>query len=368
MSDSQLAQVTRYIPALVLFTPSLLSLAAISVIRELRNVSTKPNRRVLISMSAACTMLAIASLIGLATNSSPSLTTQICYSIFEGLGIGLSLFTIADITTYTGLTSLSKAAFNNVYHKFECTAIIIVILLPTMFTIFEITTRLCTINVFGLSVFVHHGLYFTASAIMLLNRIAIVLGMIGILINVDFDLKKLNFNITLTYQILLVVENIIHQTIENFYVESRKISNAVSEFSYRHRSIPIGRTSTQKTKGHIHRQVGLNRLEKLRRDMSSLRTSNTTHSSFEAGNSSTIDTDSVDANLNSFIDELKSQMSDPILDYRITTITNSSKTPDNIILHMGKGSPSSTWTFQQNSKFLLDNLANNSDETINYTA
>ncbi|TIC11878.1 hypothetical protein E3Q13_04306 [Wallemia mellicola] len=294
MSDSQLAQVTRYIPALVLFTPSLLSLAASSVIRELRNVSTKPNRRVLISMSAACTMLAIASLIGLATNSSPSLTTQICYSIFEGLGIGLSLFTIADITTYTGLTSLSKAAFNNVYHKFECTAIIIVILLPTMFTIFEITTRLCTINVFGLSVFVHHGLYFTASAIMLLNRIAIVLGMIGILINVDFDLKKLIPSPGLPF--------IIHQTIENFYVESRKISNAVSEFSYRHRSIPIGRTSTQKTKGHIHRQVGLNRLEKLRRDMSSLRTSNTTHSSFEAGNSSTIDTDSVDANLNSFID------------------------------------------------------------------
>lgn len=86
-------------------------------------------------MSSACTMLAIASLIGLATNSSPSLTTEICYSIFEGLGIGLSLFTITNITTYPGLINLSKAAFNKVYYKFECTAITIAILLPILFTI-----------------------------------------------------------------------------------------------------------------------------------------------------------------------------------------------------------------------------------------
>ena len=61
-------------------------------------------------------------------------------------------------------------------------------------------------------------------------------------------------------------------------------------------------SNTQQTKGRTHRQVDLNRLDKLRRDESSLRTTNTTHSSFEAGSSSTIDTDSVDANLNSFIE------------------------------------------------------------------
>lgn len=197
---------TRYVPALVLFTPSLFSLAAISAIRELRNVSTTSNCKVLISMSAASTMLVIASLIGLATDSSPSLSTEVCYSIFEGLGIGLSLFTITASTTYTGIISLSKVDFNKVYCNFGGTAITIVILLPTLSTIvgkqmlfyistkstlqFEITTRLCTLNAFGFSAFVHRGLYFTASAIMLLNRIAIVLGMIGILINVKFDLKK----------------------------------------------------------------------------------------------------------------------------------------------------------------------------------
>ena len=33
-----------------------------------------------------------------------------------------------------------------------------------------------------------------------------------------------------------------------------------------------------------------------------------------------------------------------------------------------KPSRHNIWTFQKNSKFLLDNLANDSDETINYTA
>lgn len=61
-------------------------------------------------------------------------------------------------------------------------------------------------------------------------------------------------------------------------------------------------------------------------------------------------------------------MSDAILDYRLTTITKSSKTPNNTILRMDREIPSSIWTFQQNSKFLLDNLANDSDETVNYTA
>lgn len=55
---------------------------------------------------------------------------------------------------------------------------------------FEIAARLCNLDAFGMSILVHHGIYFSASAVMLLNKILVVLGMTGILMEVDLDVKK----------------------------------------------------------------------------------------------------------------------------------------------------------------------------------
>lgn len=70
------------------------------------------------------------------------------------------------------------------------------------------------------------------------------------------------------------------------------------KFSYRHHSNPI---HAEEAKEDVSWQLDAAKVETIHQNLESLRSSYATTASFQAGHSSTVDADSVDANINNLI-------------------------------------------------------------------